>query len=407
MKSIIVRRVMALGMLSALAALAACEKNKNVDPPAELTDFKATAKVEKVWSSGIGGGEPELRLGLGLGREGDTIFAAGHNGDVGAFDIKNGRRLWKTDTKLPLSGGPGAGQGVVVIGADHGDIVALDAKTGAVRWKTRVNSEILAAPAVGSDLVVMRSVDGRVWALHLADGKAAWSAEEQVPRLTLRGTAQPVIAGDVAVSGFDNGRVMALALSNGATAWEMTVSPAAGRTELERLVDIDSAVRVVGEDVYAVSFQGKVARIALATGQVWWSRDISSYRGLDVDDDGVYVSTAEGSVVKIGRRTGVELWKQEALSRRRLSPPAVVGPFVVVADLDGYLHYLDINTGTLVARVHASGERVRAAPIVNGDTVIIRDDKGNISAWRAESNGRKAEPAAAPAAPGSTATPAP
>ena len=134
------------------------------------------------------------------------------------------------------------------------------------------------------------------------------------------------------------------------------------------------------------------------TGQVWWSRDISSYRGLDVDDDGVYVSTAEGAVVKIGRRTGVELWKQEALSRRRLSPPAVVGPFVVVADLDGYLHYLDINTGTLVARVHATGERVRAAPIVNGDTVIIKDDKGNISAWRAVSKGRKAEPAAAPAA---------
>ena len=66
MKSFIVRRVMALGMLSALAALAACEKNKNIDPPAELTDFKATAKVEKVWSSSIGGGEPELRLGLGL-----------------------------------------------------------------------------------------------------------------------------------------------------------------------------------------------------------------------------------------------------------------------------------------------------------------------------------------------------
>jgi outer membrane protein assembly factor BamB len=370
-------------MLSVLAGLAACEKNKNIDPPAELTDFKATAKVEKVWSSGIGGGDPELRLGLGISRDGDLIFAAGHSGDIGAFDIKTGKRVWKTDTKLPLSGGPGAGQGVVVAGADHGDIVALDAKTGAVRWKTRVNSEILSAPAVGSDLIVMRSVDGRIWALRVADGSVAWSAEEQVPRLTLRGTAQPAISGDLALSGFDNGRVMALALSNGATAWDMTVAPPAGRTELERLVDIDSAVKIVGDDVYAVTFQGKVARIARDTGQIWWSRDLSSYRGLDIDEDGVYVSTAEGAVVKIGRRTGVELWKQEALSRRRLSPPAVVGPHVVVADLDGYLHYLDINTGALVARTHATGERVRAAPIVNGDTVIIKDDKGNLSAWRA------------------------
>jgi outer membrane protein assembly factor BamB len=377
------RRALTLGMLSVLAGLAACEKNKNVDPPAELTDFKATAKVEKVWSSGIGGGDPELRLGLGISRDGDLVFAAGHSGDVGAFDIKTGKRVWKTNTKLPLSGGPGAGQGVVVAGADHGDIVALDAKTGAIRWKTRVNSEILSAPAVGSDLIVMRSVDGRIWALRVADGSVAWSAEEQVPRLTLRGTAQPAISGDLALSGFDNGRVMALALSNGATAWDMTVAPPAGRTELERLVDIDSAVKVVGEDVYAVTFQGKVARIARDTGQVWWSRDLSSYRGLDIDDDGVYVSTAEGAVVKIGRRTGVELWKQEALSRRRLSPPAVVGTHVVVADLDGYLHFLDINTGALAARTHATGERVRAAPIVDGDTVIIKDDKGNLSAWRA------------------------
>jgi outer membrane protein assembly factor BamB len=176
----------------------------------------------------------------------------------------------------------------------------------------------------------------------------------------------------------------------------MTVAPAAGRTELERLVDIDSAVKIVGEDVYAVTFQGKIARIARDTGQVWWSRDLSSYSGLDIDDDGVYISTAEGSVVKIGRRTGVELWKQEALSRRRLSPPAVVGPFVVVADLDGYLHYLDINTGTLVARTHATGERVRSAPIVNGDTVIIRDDKGNMSAWRAVSTAPKVAPSPAP-----------
>ncbi len=383
MNPTIFRRALGLATLSTLAALAACEKNKNVDPPAELTDFKATAKVERVWSSGIGGGDPLLRLGLGISRDGDMVFAAGHDGNVGAFDIKTGKRIWKTNTKLPLSGGPGAGQGLVVAGADHGDIVALDAKTGAIRWKTRVNSEILAAPAVGVDLVVMRSVDGRVWALRVADGSVAWSAEQQVPRLTLRGTAQPVISGDLALTGFDNGRVMALALTNGATAWETTVAPASGRTELERLVDIDSAVKIVGDDVYAVTFQGKVARIARDTGQVWWSRDLSSYRGLDTDEEGLYVSTAEGAVVKIARRTGVEVWKQEALSRRRLSPPALVGPYVVVADLEGYLHFLDVNTGALAARVHATGERVRSAPIVDGDTVIIKDDKGNLSAWRA------------------------
>ena len=141
-------------------------------------------------------------------------------------------------------------------------------------------------------------------------------------------------------------------------------------------------MKVVGDDVYAVTFQGKVARIARDSGQVWWSRDVSSYRGLDIDEDGVYISTAEGAVVKIGRRTGVEMWKQEALSRRRLSPPAVVGSLVMVADLEGYLHFLDIGTGALAARTKGGGERVTAAPIVNGDTVIVMNDEGDISAWR-------------------------
>jgi outer membrane protein assembly factor BamB len=299
-------RVLLLSGVAALAMLAACtSKDKKVDPPAELTKFQSTARVERVWSSSVGGGEPKLRLGLGIARDGDAVFAAGHDGDVAAFDIKTGRRLWQVRTKLPLTGGPGAGQDLVVAGASHGDIVALDAATGAIRWKTRINSEILSAPAIGGGYVVMRTVDGRLSGMRAADGSVAWSAEQQVPRLSLRGTAQPAIAGDLALSGFDNGRVMAVSLADGGTAWEMTVAPPAGRTELDRLVDIDSAVKVVGDDVYAVTFQGKVARIARNTGQVWWSRDLSSYRGLDIDEDGVYIATSEGAVVKIGRRTGV------------------------------------------------------------------------------------------------------
>jgi outer membrane protein assembly factor BamB len=327
------RWLLAMSLLSGLG-LVACSKNKNVDPPAELTKFQTTLQVQKLWSAGVGGAAPKLLLGLGVALDGTTVFAAGHNGDVAAFDLATGKRLWQTDTHLPLTGGPGAGQGIVVAGASHGDIVALDQTTGAIKWKTRVNSEILSAPSIASDLVALRGVDGRVHALHVADGKVAWTAEQAVPRLTLRGTGQPIVSRDLVFSGFDNGRVMGLNIKDGATAWEIAVAPPSGKTELERLVDIDSAVHAVDDDVYAVTFQGKVARLARDTGQVWWSRDVSSYHGLATDEDGVYVSTADGHVIKIGRRTGVELWKQEALSRRRLSAPVVVGGQVAVADLE-------------------------------------------------------------------------
>lgn len=371
------------GLLLAGAVLAACSsKNKNIDPPAQLTDFKATIKIDKIWSASVGGSAPKLRLGLGVAVEGNRVFAAGHNGEVHAYALDSGKSLWSTKTRAKLAGGPGVGQGIVVVGASYGDVVALDAATGNLKWKTRVNSEILSAPAVGTELVVLRSVDGRLHALRITDGTEAWSAEQPVPRLSMRGTAAPSIAGDLAVSGFDNGRVMAINMHDGSTAWEATVSPPSGRTELERLVDIDSSLQSIDDDLYAVSFQGRVARLARDTGQVWWARDLSSYRGLAIDEDGVYVSTAEGQVVKIGRRTGIEIWRQDVLGHRRLSAPVVLGSQLAVADLQGYVHFLDTGSGALSARVSSGGERVSNTPVVANNELLVINDKGHISAFR-------------------------
>jgi outer membrane protein assembly factor BamB len=371
-----------LMVLAGAVLLTACGKNKNVDAPAELTDFETKIRVQKAWSAGVGGDEPKLRLGLGVSVDGERAFTAGHGGDVLAVDARTGKRLWKTDTKLPLAGGPGAGGGLVVVGSSFGDIVALDAMTGKQRWKTRINSEILSAAAVDEDLVVIRAVNGHVYGLAAFDGQQRWNADQQVPRLSLRGTATPIIVGDIVACGFDNGRVLALNRRDGTTAWEVTVSPPSGRTELQRLVDIDSAIRAEGDDLYVVTFQGRIARIGRETGQVSWTREMSSYRGLAVDDDGVYVSTSDGEVVKIGRRTGVEMWRQKVLSHRRLSAPALLGGHVVVADLDGYVHFLDVEKGELAARIGSGGERVTAAPVVVGDEVLVINDEGDLSAFR-------------------------
>lgn len=370
------------GALLGVLVLAACSNADKIDPPAELVKFRATAKVQKAWSAGMGGGEPRLRLGLGLALEGETVFAAGHGGDVAAFNVNTGKRLWRTNTKLPLTGGPGVGGGVVVVGASHGDFVALDAATGKERWRANITSEILAAPAISDKYVLLRTVDGRLTAWRTQDGSQLWSAEQTVPRLSLRGTTAPALDGEFGVSGFDTGRMMAVSMNNGATLWEATVAPPSGRTELERLVDVDANPKIVENDIYAVTYQGRVARIDRDTGQLQWTRDASSYSGLATDEDGVYVTTSEGGVMKIGRRTGVELWKTVQLSNRRLSPPAVVGTLVAVADFDGHVHFLDSTNGSFAARVSSSGGRVTAQPVVSGNTIVMIDYDGRITALR-------------------------
>jgi len=372
----------ALALLVLLASVAACDKDKEVDPPAELVDIVPSVAVQRVWSTSVGGGGEKLRLALSLAEADGTVFAAARSGRVRAIDAASGRTRWQTDTRLELSAGPGVGQGLVVVGTNGGQLVALDAATGQQRWTAQMTGEVLAPPLVAGDRVVVRTVDGRLRALAASDGTEAWTVEDQVPRLSLRGTAPPVAAGDVVVGGFDSGRVMAVSLASGETLWQAQVSTPRGRSELERLADVDGAVRVSGGDVYAVGYQGRVAMMALDSGQIWWARDLSSYRGLDLDGDQLYVSTSDGDVVALRRRDGGVIWQQEGLKRRGLGSPAILGGTVIVGDFEGYLHWLDRDSGRFVARQRPGRTRISAAPLVVGDRVVVIDDGGGITAYR-------------------------
>ena len=132
-----------VALLAALA-LVACSKDRKVkdDPPAELVKFTSTVRVDRVWQAGIGGDKPVMRLGLGLGTYGERVYAASPDGDVGAFDLKSGRALWRTKTKALLGGGTGAGASLVVVGSRDGEVLALDADTGAERWRAAVSAKI-------------------------------------------------------------------------------------------------------------------------------------------------------------------------------------------------------------------------------------------------------------------------
>jgi len=388
----------------AVLLLAACSKDKDVDQPAKLTDFNATLKAERVWTATVADkGAKPLRLGLGLAVDGNRVYAAGRKGEVAAFDLQSGRTLWRTKTKLALSGGPGSGAGMVVVGSTFGDLVALNPTTGAVIWKVRLNGEVLSAPAISERLIAIRTVDGKLHALAPKDGAELWATEQQVPRLSLRGTASPVLTGDLVLCGFDNGKVEAVNVSDGSVAWETTISPAHGKTELERMDDVDSTVRVSGTDVYAVGFQGRISMLALDTGQTWWSHDASSFRTIGLDDNAIYISSADGDVVALRRRTGTELWRQKALAHRRLSAAVETDNAIVTADYQGYVHWLDKATGALAARAGTGKVRISNAPVVAGGLVLVVNDTGKITAFRVRPTGGKKP--ATPAEAGTAVTP--
>ncbi|MBP7614121.1 MAG: PQQ-binding-like beta-propeller repeat protein, partial [Steroidobacteraceae bacterium] len=178
-----------IAFASLFLVLAACSKDKEVNPPAELVDFRQTLAVERAWDASVGGGDAALRLGLGATVVGDRVYAAGHGGEIAAFALANGRALWQTKTKAPLAGSTGADATLVVAGSSQGEVIALSGESGSVLWRVRVRGEVLSAPLVAPTAVVVRTVDGRLVALAREDGHELWSVEQQIPRLTLRGVA--------------------------------------------------------------------------------------------------------------------------------------------------------------------------------------------------------------------------
>jgi outer membrane protein assembly factor BamB len=394
---------------AALLIAAGCSKDKDVEPPATLVDFPQTLPVKRLWDDGVGGGKKQtkLRLGLGPAIDNGVVFAANHKGEMLAVSLETGHDIWVKKLKVPISAGPAAGYGMVVAGTSKGAVIALDGATGRQLWRSQINSELLSSPAISANVIVIRSVDGRLNGLDTHTGKVLWSVEQQVPRLSLRGTATPTVAKEIAISGFDNGKVMAVSLTSGDTIWDTALASPHGRTELDRLVDIDSAVRVVGENVFAAGFQGRTAMLALDSGQLWWSHDMSSYRGLSVDQDNLYVTESDGTVVAMRQRDGAEVWRNEKLKRRGLSTPVVTSTAIAVADYQGYLHWLDKNTGELVARERiAKKQRVSNPPVGAGDTVVVLTDAGTLAAYRATPKVVSAPPVATPVATPAGAAPA-
>jgi outer membrane protein assembly factor BamB len=374
-------------LLLSLGGCGTLSKDQPIEPPAVLGDIEPVLNIRKAWDVKVGSGSELLNLGLRPAIEGGRVYAAGRNGRVHALDLETGRSQWTTDIRTSLSAGPAAGHGMVLVGSSSGLLVALDSASGAQRWQVQLSGEVLAPPAVSSSVVVVRTVDGRLRGLAADTGRELWMVEHRPPRLSVRGTGAPMIAGNVVIAGFDNGRIGAYSLRNGEPLWENVISIGRGRTEIERLSDLDATPQVIGQDVYAVSYRGRLASLAAETGQIAWTAEMSSYNALSVDWTTVYVAEADGVVVAVNRSSGAEIWRQGALRMRRLTAPTPSGQSVVVGDFEGWLHWIDAVTGTLQARIRPGKAAYVTAPVAGGNLLVVQDESDRVYALRAEPRG--------------------
>lgn len=357
--------------------------------PAELVKFEPSVNVTKVWSANVGKGEGRIGLRQAPVVADGRVYAAAVQGGVHALDLQTGKEVWeyspakeKKKPKLRLSGGPGVGDGLVVIGTLDGQVIALDASNGAEKWRGKVPGEVIAAPAVAQGLVFVRSNDGRTTALDAATGEQRWFNSQELPSLTVRGNA-PVVAGPgVLFIGNDDGTLSALAMQDGRPLWEQMVGPPEGRTELERMADIDGAPVLEGNTLYVSSFKNQTMAIEGPTGRPMWSRDHGGGGGVAVSSGNVVVTDGKGSVYGLDKTSGSAMWSQQALARRSLTGAAIQGDYAVVGDYKGYLHWLRLSDGELAAREKSGGDALLAQPVVADGILLVQNVDGKLTAFR-------------------------
>ncbi|MES9974426.1 MAG: outer membrane protein assembly factor BamB, partial [Candidatus Thiodiazotropha sp.] len=243
--------------------------------------------------------------------------------------------------------------------------------------------DVLSSPAVNDGNVVCRTTDGGVTAYTTDSGEKRWVYDRTVPVLTLRGDSSPLVSDSQVLAGFAGGKFVGLSLDSGLVNWEATISTPKGRTELERVVDIDADPVLVEGTLYVSAYQGDVAAVSESSGVVLWRRDISSHAGLDASWRQVFITDAEDHIWSLDATNGATLWQQKKLHARKLSAPAMVGDTLVVGDFDGYVHWLSQEDGRQLARIRVGGDAIRLKPLVIDEIVYVLDEGGTLSALRA------------------------
>ena len=320
---------------------------EELNPPAPLVEFQPTANPKLLWSSKAGSAENyDFTPAVGS----NAVYAASAQGELLRLDADSGKEVWRVRADEKFSAGVGLGANLVLVGTPTGYVMAYD-QQGKLLWKSKVSSEVLSAPRVYLDIVVVRAGDGRIFGLNAVDGSRKWVFQRSTPALTLRSSAGIVVADGVVYAGYAGGKLVAIKADDGNNLWEASVAQPKGTTEIERIADITSLPVVEGSAVFAVAYQGKVAAIDRATGRIGWSRDISSYTGINAESGRLYLSHAQGAIYSMEFASGKTFWRQGDLRYRQITAPLPMGDLIAIGDLQGYVHFLQREDGAFAARV--------------------------------------------------------
>lgn len=375
-----VRKVALWLAIALLTGLAACASEPPPVPPAELTPHGATVTFNRLWSSKAG------RSGRGVFEpliDEQQVIVANRDGRIISLSRDSGIQRWKRELGVELSSGVGGSAEQIYVSDTGATVHTLNPATGEDIWQARTSSEIVVPVVAAYGVAVVRSTDGRIVALEPADGSERWSVSNPPPALSLSGYSRPLLLDGGVLVGLDDGRLLALNMTTGKLIWESVLSVPSGRSEIERLVDIDADLVVDDEGIYVANYQGRVARLEPSKGQIVWSVPMSIGSGIALDDSSLIVVDENDSVQKLDKQNGQILWSNDTMTGRRLTAPEFTSQGdILVGDVEGYLHVLSAEDGEAVGRTRLTDEPIRSRPLKVDDVIYVQSVDGVVAAYR-------------------------
>jgi len=297
-------------------------------------------------------------------------------GNITAFDVATGKRLWQTATPNQVMSDIVYADDILyagygnkyfdardVRGTGHSGVLALSARTGAVIWNFPTAGEVMPTPVIDNGMIYAATGDGHLDALDARSGLLDWHL--RLPEWD--SMSSPAQYGNRIYLGADNSLV-AINLAHRSIAWMFMeygsftdIPPAVGNTSSGKTRIVITAVKATGQltreeratyhithqpdfqFIYCFNTMGILLWKNLLGGGPKQTGDTSGT--LTIADGHVFVgSPYTMSIYAYSLKSGRKLW-QNHLGTPIKGAPAIQNHKLYVADTNGNIHILNESTG--------------------------------------------------------------
>ncbi len=297
-----------------------------------------------------------------------------------ALDANNGDRLWQQKFPATLNSCLGRFADILYFTDNEGTVYAFNAISQELLWQLELGENSVIAPTANEQVVLVLTLNEHLHALNAQDGSTLWSYQAFKPPLTLFGSFRPLIVGPYSIVGFGDGTLVIHSWQDGRIVSYRQIATPQGRTDLERLVDLDASAVFDDGVLYIPSSRNFVLALDLQQGNQKWRTQYGSQLPLAHDDQALYGVNQDNQLYALTKEEGRVLWSLD--TNRRLTAPALWQGDVAVGDDKGYLYLFSSQDGSQLAKHRLGVVAFNPALLLADDRLILLDTEGNVFALK-------------------------